>query len=329
MSYEEIEYDNKKYIIVKIKKKNGTLIPTVMDNTKQNRKLINNYYFIREKIYNYVRITDNNGTHFKLHRVIFKNNNPDIKCLHVRHINLIGLDNRIENLICDEDKKVNNNNAKYGRSSCNLPEDCGISIDEIPTNISYVKNGSFKLQVNKMIEYSSSSVGYSLRYKLEEIKAYFKIILNNNSALKNYICIDGQMNNAGIELKNGFIEILRLSEYDWSSIIQQYSDNDAYDPLRERTDLLTNEEIIQLEKSKEMFVEKLKTNSRIKRSAKELIINGENVLPLPEHCYYDGSRFSIKKHKNQTKSWKGKTKNLTLAQQYDAMLAKLNEFDNL
>jgi hypothetical protein len=57
----------------------------------------------------------------------------------VDHINRVGLDNRKENLRIVTQSQQNLNQCRKKRRSCTLPEDCGLTPEDIPKHIWYIK----------------------------------------------------------------------------------------------------------------------------------------------------------------------------------------------
>jgi hypothetical protein len=175
--YKEIKYNNKDYIAGKI---------VVKDTYK---------YFVIDKE-DYPKIKDYSW-HYTSNSYISHNVNIDgqIKALYlhnivlnrlifpgkgskesVDHINRIGLDNRKENLRIITQSEQNMNQSKKKRN-ITLPEDSGLTVDDIPTHIWYVKaNGShgdrfaIEFKTENIVWKTTSSKNILLKDKLKSAK---------------------------------------------------------------------------------------------------------------------------------------------------------------
>jgi len=95
----------------------------------------------------------------------------------VDHINRIGFDNRKENLRVVSQTEQNINQNKRGRPRVVLPDDAGLTPDDIPRHIWYVKpNGNhgdrfaIEFKTEKLVWRTTSSKVVPLREKLEAAK---------------------------------------------------------------------------------------------------------------------------------------------------------------
>lgn len=95
----------------------------------------------------------------------------------VDHINRIGVDNRKENLRIVSQSQQNINQSQKQRKSCVLPEDCGLTPEDIPKHIWYIKpNGlhgdrfGIDLKTEGIKWKTSSSKLLTLSEKLKQAK---------------------------------------------------------------------------------------------------------------------------------------------------------------
>lgn len=133
----------------------------------------------------------------------------------VDHINRIGFDNRKENLRIITQTQHNLNQLKRKRR-VELPEESGLTADDIPKHIWYIKpNGShgdrfaIEFKTENIIWKTTASKNVSLKDKLksakEQLQEYYKLYpyLNPNNEDKT---------SKIKELTDSYNEIIRLSE---------------------------------------------------------------------------------------------------------------------
>jgi hypothetical protein len=185
INYSNVIYCNKEYIVGKVPFKENYL-KFVIDKEDFNK--VDGYSWHKSSN-NYISqgvIVDGKKKEFYLHNLILnifdfpgKGSKESVD-----HINRIGLDNRKENLRIISQTEQNLNQSKKKRR-IELPEDSGLTIDDIPKHIWYIKaNGShgerFAIELNteNITWKTTSSKNISLKDKLEsakeKLKEYYK-----------------------------------------------------------------------------------------------------------------------------------------------------------
>lgn len=166
-----------------------------------------------------------------------------IKPKSIIHINKIHMDNRRDNLIYDDENKPINKNMNKKRRTLKLPRNSGIRKDEIPTYVWYVKpdrdhGERFLVEIGDIRWKSSSSVKYTLRYKLEEAKKFLRKLRIDKPELFREYSMNGDYNEIGDKLLKSFVEIVKLANYQVSNLPQN-NQTDQY--LKMSNDLDTEE----------------------------------------------------------------------------------------
>lgn len=216
VEYIDIEYNGKQYIICKIFRNN---VPVMFLFDKGDEEKV------KSKIWHctsagYIASRHcNNGKEscILLHRFIMNKIDFPGKGTteSVDHINRNPLDNRKENLRVISQTEQNLNQKRKPRNNIQLPENSGLTADDIPKHVWYIKpNGShgdrfgIDLKTENITWKSSASKKISLQDKLYETKqklAEFYI---------QYPYLDPYVNNVAIqsqELCNSFQEIINLA----------------------------------------------------------------------------------------------------------------------
>lgn len=218
----KIIYEGYTYAVIGLKY-NNTNIPVILDwNTYGKIKKIDKKWYINDKgmvVTNHKIYRDNEiySGEIYLHDVVLKIN-EEYNTRPILHINKIGVDNRLSNLMYDtRDKEINKNIKKKMRTLI-LPDEFGINVNNIPSFVWYVKSDDthgdrFVINVGDINWKSTSSKKVSLRYKLEETKKYLRHLKNIRNDLFEEHSMNGDLNTDGQYLLNSFVEIVTEAGY--------------------------------------------------------------------------------------------------------------------
>lgn len=216
IKYFPVQYHNKEYVVGKVPFKNTYLL-FVID--KEDFDKVDGYSWHKSSN-NYISqgvIIDGKKKEFYLHNLVLnifdfpgKGSKESID-----HINRIGLDNRKENLRIITQSEQNINQSQKKRK-VELPEDSGLTVEDIPRHIWYVKaNGShgdrfaIELKTENICWKTTASKNVSLYDKLksakEKLEEYYKLYpyLNPNNQ---------EINSKIIELEKSYNEIISMVE---------------------------------------------------------------------------------------------------------------------
>lgn len=259
-----VTYQNKKYIVSETNKK----IPFIFDyNLLKN--LPTSSFFLRGS---YISTRMKTGKELYLHHIIKPYNG-----ISVDHINRITQDNREINLRYATQAVQNKNQSKRKRN-VELPENCGVKAEDIPTFIWYIKeNGShgdrWMVEVNGKYKWKTTSTkNLSTKCKFELAKKHLRNLLTTNPELFNGHCINGKLDELAETLKQEFIEILKLARYEYNDYIDSDNDNTDRDYLIEDITGLNENEISILRENNDYKQTKIKPP------------NFEE--DVPKYCYY-------------------------------------------
>lgn len=208
--YKIVNYKNKEYIVANTEKNE----PFIFDKDKLKDLPDITYYLCN----NYVNCRLESNTY--LHNLIM-DYTFDGK-LYVDHINRIKTDNRTSNLRLISQSDQNKNQSKQTRN-VNLPQNCGINSQDIPTFMWYVKaNGShgdrWCIEIkNKYVWKTTSSKKYTTKCKFELAKKHLKNLIDLQPELFIGHCINGELSDIGKKLEREYIDILELAGYNYTT----------------------------------------------------------------------------------------------------------------
>lgn len=342
LTYQLVTYNHKDYAIVEFMY-NNIKLPVILDykdfaviDNLQKKWKCNEFGFI-SCIHEY-------GSNIKevfMHEVVMalrvKEENKKTLTKPILHINRIGLDNRRENLIYDVRDKETNKNLRKKKRTVDLPENSGINPDEIPTYIWYLKpsdtHGSrFAVEIGDISWKTTSSNKVSLRYKLEEAKAYLRSLKKYRPNLFEEYCMNGEYTRDGKILLSSFYNIIYKAGYNHIKEPTKNNITDQY--LKPHIDELSDEYEKKLLKKQQQGG---MNSDSFMNKRRRLIDNlpkdsGLTINDLPEYCYYRkatqkrGDYFIVNGYPNQrNQTWRSScSKSISTFQKYEQMLEYLN-----
>jgi hypothetical protein len=265
------------------------------------------------------KYTKNKKTYFHyLHNEIMNKSNEDDKHM-VNHINTITYDNRKCNLRIIS-KKLHNEIRKKKERNDNLPEDCGITKDDIPFGIYYEDvSGRFviriKIEDKQIVKYCSSDNNLSMIAKLEYAKKKLMDIIENSESNLKTDKILSEYSEEAIELMNEFNEIIELSGY-------KCAENNLIEIPKVKKLKLN------LKKLTKKEISAIHGPDRKGKRAISNLPEDCGITQLPEFCIYRpatesrGDAFTVKKHPNQKKDWSSSTsKKVSTKEKYNQAMA--------
>jgi hypothetical protein len=250
-NYIKITNNDKNYIVANLRfKKNN--VPIILDEKYyEHIKSLNKKWKLTENGY----ITsshkfDENIVEINLHELVMslynKENSLTKKDNNIIHINKIGIDNRIENLIYDTPDKKFSKNFKKKERIIEFPKESGIIPNNIPSFMWYLKphdthGERFSINIGDIHWKTKSSKNLSLKYKLEEGKKYLRELKQFNPSIFENKSMNGEFNIKGKELLDSFYIIIKEAGYNNLKYISTNNLTDKY--LKENLKGLTNYEI--------------------------------------------------------------------------------------
>lgn len=305
-NYTLVNYKDKRYIVAKTNNK----VPFIF-NYDILEKLPNSNFFLRN---NYVSCKNNNKEEY-LHHIV-----KPFTDVSIDHINQIKQDNRRQNLRYANQSIQNQNQSKRKRV-VNLPENCGINPQNIPTFIWYIKDDGrhgdrWMVEIkDKYIWKTTSTKDLSTKCKFELAKKHLRNLIITRPELFIERCINGKLGENAQQLKKEFIEILKLARYEYK---EEISNEDC---LKEDIDGLTEHEINILRQDNDYKHKNRPDNF--------------DISNIPKYCYYikatkdKGDAFCCTKlHPKQKESGKDwtttKSKKVSIEEKYKQLLEYLD-----
>jgi len=222
----------------------------------------------------------------------------------IDHINRIGTDNRLANLREATSQSAQNFNQNKRERRIELPENCGININDIPKNVYYGKqNGAhgefFYIEIKgiqsfhdgKFVWKSTKSKSVTLKIKFQETIDKLESLKEEYPILKDILYNDETVR-LQQELVKEYNDIIKLSHYPPKVIEANIRDFNGEYIIKQ---VLNVDEQIELNKVK-------KTKSFGGRKDNLPLDCGITIEMIPKYCYYKpesetrGCKFVIDKH---------------------------------
>lgn len=335
LQYDRVRFKNNFYAIMRLKYKKEEL-PILIDWIDLNIiKRLNKRWKYNK--YGFVLCTHTFNDKTKdvfLHEIImalkYKDQSKPTQTKPILHINRVGLDNRRDNLIYDNKDKDHNKNIKKKKRTITFPQSSGITPDEIPTYVWYMKaNGShgerFMVDVKGIKWKTTSSKKLSLRYKLEEAKAFLRQLRDDKPHLFEEYSMNGDYTKKGEELLSSYYSIVQKAGYDNINIVMPTNKTTEYLKAGAQT-------------RKEQLLLRQQGNLIRKRSQNRRIISnlpprcGINIVDIPKYCHYRpvykgrGDYFVVVNHPNQKERvWQTTTsKKVSIQDKFQELLDHLD-----
>jgi len=186
---------------------------------------------------------------FNIHDVVLKLNNIE-KETPILHINKLGIDNRLENLMYNDKTKEIKRNLKKKARTIKLSRT--IDVKNIPSFIWYMhadkSHGErFVVCFGDINWKSTSSNKLSLNYKLEQTKQYLRYLKESQPEMFAKFSMNGDLNKQGQQSLNLFFKIAHKAGFEHLTSIQQNKNTDKY--LTEDLTNLSEQEITLLHSS--------------------------------------------------------------------------------
>ena len=215
----KVIFDDKNYIIVTMTYK-GSKVPVIFDDIYYEKlKLLNKSWKINDAgfvVSKHKDIDKEQDIEISLHEVIMafynKDNGLSKKNNNIIHINKLGIDNRIENLIYDTLDKETGKNSKKKKRIIEFSEEVGIKPNDIPSFMWYLKPNDthderFIIEIGDINWKTTSCSKLSLRYKLEEGKKYLRELKEAKPEIFLENSMNGEFNVKGKKLLKSFFDI--------------------------------------------------------------------------------------------------------------------------
>jgi hypothetical protein len=293
VNHQDVKHNGNNYTVCYVLN-NNTPVLFVID-TDEKVKVVNNTV----GVYNgYPRLTNHN-TEF-IHQLVM--GKPPSDKYSVDHLNRIRRDDRKCNLRFKTASEQIQNQFIRERTS-ELPEDCGITHDDIPKNVIYRnekgRGERFEIEINgfpnipKKLLYkkTTSRTDIPLRIKLQTAIYYLRWLCQQYPEIKTSVRINKEDEDERMRLTEEYNDIIRLTTYP-KEVIDANTVNFIYDCKTDYS--IENEEIVE---------SVVKNMGDGKKKDDNLPSNcGISKSDIPKYCYYvpeteeRGDKFVIDRH---------------------------------
>lgn len=293
INHQDVEHNGHNYTVCYVLNNNIPVL-FVIDTNDKERVICNTV-----GVYNgYPRLTNHN-TEF-IHQLVM--GKPPSDKYSVDHLNRIRRDDRRCNLKFKTSSEQIQNQFIRERTS-ELPEDCGITHDDIPKNIFYInekdRGERFEIRIKgfphlpKKLLYKKTTgrSDISLRIKLQTAIYYLRWLCEKYPELKSSIRINKEDEDERLRLTEEYNDIIRLTSYP-KEVIDANTVNFMYDCKNDYS--IDNDEI----------VESVIKNTEAGKKKDDNLPSDSNVskMDIPKYCYYvpatesRGDKFVIERH---------------------------------
>lgn len=344
VNHEDVDYNGKKYTVC-LTHYNDDHILFVVDYDDRD-KIINVAWHFKPNggyiAHTYYTQDEGAKKELYLHNVIMNKLTFEGKGQQqtVDHINRIGRDNRKCNLRMATSQSAQNFNQKRRERTTELPEDSGLTADDMPKNVYYAKpNGPhgeyFYIEIRGVQELgdrflwkSTKSNKVSLKIKLQETIDKMMELREQYPVLKE-VFVTEETEELRHQLIKEYNEIIQLSHYPPEIILNNIFTFEG--ELHNKQEIEKEDEVVILETTKKL--------REYGRKADVLPPNcGVTLDEIPKYCYYKpasdkrGDKFLIERHPKLLEEGKRQwatpeKKTLTTKEKFDLMIAKLNELN--
>jgi hypothetical protein len=221
--YKKIRCDNKDYGVINLIYKSKNM-PIVVDfeDIKHIKKMDKSWKYHQNGLVSCTHTFKNKSKEIFLHNILIRlrdrSNNDTFKENPVVHLNKIGLDNRRDNIMYDIQDKNIKKNLKKKKRTLKLPEGCGITPEELPTYVWYLKpNGShgdrFSVEIGNKKWKTTSSKKIKLKDKLEDAKTYLRNLKKESPEIFGEFSMNGDLTKTGYKLLESYKKIITKAGY--------------------------------------------------------------------------------------------------------------------
>ena len=347
INHEVVKYKDSEYVVCCIPFKDEHKL-FVVDIDQKDQVINKNWNYRSDGSYISSSVyVDDNKKELYLHNFVMDKLTFDGKGQQhtIDHISRVGTDNRKENLKNVESQSAQNFNQKRRERKTELPEDCGIELEQIPKNVYYAKpcglHGEFFyielkgipvicLDGKKYLWKTTKSKSVDLKIKLQQVINKLIELKNTYPELKNVI-FDEESDEIREALITDYNNILKKSHYP----IDVINTN-----LRGFNGDYTDTNII--DQNELDVVQQVQNVEKIKNAGKKTDNLpddcGITMNQIPKYCYFRpesdkrGCKFIIERHpkliEQGTRQWTTtESKKISIQDKFKSLIDKLNELN--